>query len=124
MGLSNVLSGGRRGRLAQVGPLDLPGLVALEHVALFDVVEVVEEDAALEPLLHLAHVVLHAPQRSDRRLVDHGAVANDAPLRSTADAAARDHAAGDRPDTRSTEQRANLGLAERRLGLDRPEHAD
>src|SRR5712691_8589391 len=113
----------RSGRL-EVGALDLTRLVRLEHVALFDVVEALEQDAALEALLDLAHVVLDAPQRRDRRLVDDGAVPHDAHLRPPADDTARDHAAGDRADARRAEQRAHLGLAERRLGLDRFQHAD
>ena len=52
--------------------LDLAGLVDLEHVALADVLEVLEHDAALEALLDLAHVVLEAPQRADPAVVDDG----------------------------------------------------
>ena len=53
---------GRRGcgRFAQVCALDLLDLVDLEHVAFLDVVEAVEKDPALEPLLDLADVVLEA----------------------------------------------------------------
>src|SRR5437764_3666037 len=114
----------RRGGRAQIGALDLPRLVALEHVALFDVVEVVEQDPALEALLDLAHVVLDAAKRADRGLVDDGSLADDANLRATPDDAARDHAAGDVAEPRCAEDRAHLGLAERLLGLDRLEHAD
>ena len=42
------------------GTRDFPGLVGLEHVPLFEVVEAVEQDAALESFLHLAHVFLRS----------------------------------------------------------------
>ena len=47
--------------------LDLPRLVDLEDVALLDVLEVREHDAALEARRDLAHVVVEAAQRVDRR---------------------------------------------------------
>src|SRR3954454_4776963 len=114
----------RGGGCAQIGALALPRLVALEHVALFDVVEVVEQDSALEALLDLAYVVLDAAERTDRRLVDDGSVTDDANLRTAADDAARHHAAGDVAEPRRAEDRAHFDLAEDRLGLDRLEHAD
>src|SRR5512134_799276 len=51
--------------------LDLDDLEGLDHVALAHVVVVLEGDAALEALAHLAHVVLLAPQRGHRAGVDH-----------------------------------------------------
>ena len=54
------------------------GLESLEDVAFLHVVEALEEDAALEPLLHLADVVLEALEARDRRLVDDGPLADDA----------------------------------------------
>src|SRR5919202_1968624 len=81
----------------EVGALDLRGLEDLEDVALAQVVEPFEEDAALEAFGHLAHVVLEAAELRDRRLVDDRADADDLP---------------------------HLHLAERLLGLDRAEHAD
>src|SRR5262245_13752429 len=42
----------------------------LDHVADLDVVEALEADAALEPGLDLAHVVLEAAERSDLAFVD------------------------------------------------------
>src|ERR671924_793066 len=118
--------GGSRlgGRRLQVGPLDLARLEDFEDVADLHVVEVREVDAALEALLDLARVVLEALQRVDRRLVDDGPLAEDAHLRAAPDEAARDHATGDRADPRGPERLANLGLADRLLGRDRPEHAD
>src|SRR5438105_2259812 len=63
--------GGRcRGGLREVGPLNLPRLVALEHVAFFDVVEPVEKDAALESLADLARIVLEPLELRDACLVD------------------------------------------------------
>ena len=61
-------AGRRRGRrgVVEVGALDLARLVDLEHVAFLEVVEALEQDAALEALLDLAHVVLEALQLRDR----------------------------------------------------------
>src|SRR5262249_28107307 len=116
--------GGRRGRRRKVGALDLPRLVALEHVAFLHVVEAVEEDSALEAFTDLAHIVLEALQLRDRSLVDHGSVADDPHARAAANDTARDHAAGDRSEPRHLEERTHLRLAQRLLLLDRPEHAD
>src|SRR4029079_12014020 len=104
--------------------LDLPRLEDLEDVALAEVVEAVEEDAALEALGDLAHVVLEAPERRDRRLMDDRAVADDPRARAAADDAARDVAARDRAETRDAEELPHLDLAEHLLGLDRAEHPD
>ena len=106
------------------GALDLARLEDLEDVAFAQVVEALEQDAALEALGHLADVVLEAAERGDSRLVDAGAVAEEADARAAADEPARDHAAGDRAEPRDLEERANLDLADDRLGLDRREHAD
>src|SRR5215210_1612113 len=73
--LAGLRHGGRG--CVQVGALDLAHLVGLEHVAFLHVVEAVEEDAALESFLDLARVVLEALQLRDRRVVDHGAIADD-----------------------------------------------
>src|SRR5690349_3497473 len=67
----------RRRRRVEVGALDLTGLVDLEHVAFLEVVEALEQDAALEALLDLAHVVLEPAELRDARLVDDSAVAKD-----------------------------------------------
>src|SRR6266511_3521622 len=79
-------------------PLNRPGLVGLEHVAFLDVVEAVEEDAALEAFGDLAGVVLEPLQLRDRGLVDDRPVADDAHLCSTPDETGGDHAAGDRSE--------------------------
>src|SRR4051795_12577717 len=73
-------SGRRRGRV-EVGALDLTRFVDLEHVAFPEVVEALEQDAALEALLNLAHVVLEALQLRDLRLVEDRPVADDADAR-------------------------------------------
>src|SRR6186997_234288 len=95
----------RRRRRGEVGALDLAHLVGLEDVAFLHVVEAVEQDAALEPLLDLADVVLEALELRDRAVLDDRAVPNDPNLGATADDAARDLAAGDRPETRDLEER-------------------
>src|SRR5918996_6270191 len=117
---------GRRAavRHLEVGALDLPRLVGFEDVAFLDVVEALEQDAALEALLHLADVVLEALEACDRRLVDDRALADDADLRVPADDAVRDVAAGDHAQARGAEERAHLGLAECLFALLRGEHAD
>src|SRR5437763_5708127 len=121
---AEALGRGRGPRVVrEVGALDLAGLVDLEDVALAQVVEAVEEDAALEALGHLAHVVLEAPELRDRRLVNDGPVADDPNPRATTHDAARDVAAGDRAEPRDAEELPDLGLAERFLVLDRPQHA-
>ena len=112
------------GGLVKRGPLDLARLVGLENVAFLDVVEVVEQDAALEALGDLSCVLLEALELRDRRVVDHGSVAHDAHLRAPPHDARCDHAAGDRAEPRDLEEGAHLGLADDLLGLDGGEHAD
>src|SRR5438552_1412357 len=116
--------GRRRGDLVERRPLDLTRLERLEHVALLDVVEAVEEDAALEPLGDLPRVVLEPLQLRDRRRVDDRAVADDAHPRVAPHDAVGDHAARDRAETRDLEQRPHLGLADRLLGGDGLQLAD
>ena len=79
---------GSAGRLVERRPLDLARLVRLEDVVFLDVVEAVEQDAALEALGHLARVLLEPLQLGDRGVVDDRAVADDAHLRAPADDAA------------------------------------
>src|SRR5438034_974498 len=93
-------------RLVQQAP-DLP--------ALAQVVEAVEQDAALEALDHLARVLLEALELRDRRLLDHGAVADHTDTGVPADDAVRHHAAGDRAEPRDAEELPHLGLADRLL---------
>src|SRR6185295_9934221 len=66
-------------------PRHFDDLVDLELVALFDVVEVLERQAALEAALHFAHVVLEALQRVELTVVDHDAVAQKAHARAALD---------------------------------------
>src|ERR687887_1933081 len=117
---------GRRLRrlFREVGALDLARLEDLEDVALAEVVEALEQNPALEALGDLAHVVLEALELRDRRLVDDGAVAHDSRAGATADDVAGDVGAGDRAQSRDAEELPHLGLAERLLRLDGPEHAD
>src|SRR5206468_4262252 len=90
----------------------------------FDVVEAVEQDPALEAFLDLADVVLEALQLRDRRLDDHGAVADEANLRAAPDDALGHVRAGDRPEARDAEELPHLRLADRLLGRDGREHPD
>src|SRR4051794_15783992 len=84
--------------------LDLAGLVGLQHVALLDVLEVREHDAALEAGRDLAHILVEALERVDRRVVDDRAVAHHADAAAAADRPVGDVAAGDRADARGAER--------------------
>src|SRR5262245_46971254 len=66
-----------------------------DDIADLDVIELLEPDAALEPALHFADIVLEAAQRSDLALVDHDVVAQQPRLRVTR---ARDASLGDDAD--------------------------
>src|SRR5581483_5440702 len=115
---------GCTGRLVERRALDLTRLEDLEYVALAQVVEPVEEDAALEALAHLADVVLEAAELRDGGLVDPRSLAEDAHVRAAAHDAARDHAACNRAEPRDAEQCTHLHLTEDRLGLDRRQQPD
>src|SRR5690242_11147556 len=69
-----------------------------DHVADLDVVELLEADAAFETRLHLARVVLEAPERADFSGVHHDVVAQQARLRvaRARDPSLGDHAPGNR----------------------------
>src|SRR5512132_4722784 len=69
---------------------DLSDLVRLDDVAFLDVVEVFDPDSALEPLAHLADVVLDAAERADPAVVRDDAVADDAGPRVADDRALQD----------------------------------
>src|SRR5216117_800873 len=69
-------------------PGDLLRTVALDHVVDFDVVEVLDADAALEALAHFTRVVLEALERRNRALVHLDAIAHDAHPRLPIDDAA------------------------------------
>ena len=85
----------------------------LDDVADLEVVELVEADAALEPGLHLARVVLESPQRSDLAFVDDDVVSEEACLgvAGARDAPLGDHAAGDGAELRDLEDVPDLGDA-------------
>src|SRR5688572_5199194 len=85
-----------------------------DHVAHLQVVVVLQADAALEPGLDLAHVVLEAPQRGDLAFEYHDVVAEQPCLRlaGSRNAAIGDHAPGDRPDLRYLEDLAHFGAAD------------
>src|SRR3954454_4494324 len=103
--------------------LHLPRLEDLEHVALADVGEARQHDAALEPGQDLADIVVDPPQRPDRGLPDDGAVADDPHARVAAHDAVADVGAGDRADPRGAEGLADLDGADRVLDLLGREHA-
>ena len=68
----------------------------LDDVALFEVLELGDLNAALEALRDFAHVVFKSPQAFDLAVEDDGRIADDARLRI-----ARDLAAGDVRSRRS-----------------------
>ena len=86
----------RNGRSTLAG--DLLHDVALEDVALFDVVELVDGHAALVVLRDLLDGVLEALQRADLALVDDDVVAQHAHLAVARDLAVLDIAARDGAD--------------------------
>src|SRR6476661_10977906 len=83
------------GRLGDGRSTDRLGGEALEHVALDDVARRGEADAALEPGLDLADVVLEPAERVDLVGGDHLAAAPDAHAPGADDAAVGDVRAGD-----------------------------
>src|SRR5262245_25839716 len=99
------------------GALDLDDLEGLDHVALAHVVVVLERDAALEALTHLARVVLLAAQRGDRAGVDHLRVAQEARLTGAEDAPVQHEAAADVAELRGLEDAPDLGVAADLLAL-------
>src|SRR5947207_10924869 len=94
----------------------LPEVVRLDDVALLEVLEVGQADAALVARLHLADVVLEALERSDGAVPDHDPVAQEADLRAARDRAVADVAAGNLADPRHREDLPHLGFARDHFG--------
>src|SRR5215212_7889396 len=104
-------------------PRDLDYLVELQYVALLDVVEVLDTDAALEALAHRADIVLEALERADRAVVHDRTIAHNAHTVVARDLAPGDVAARDRADPRYPEGLAHLGRRRLVLGSLGGEHA-
>src|SRR3546814_6199145 len=98
-------------------------LERLDDVALLQVLEVAEADAALEAGVDLAHVVLEATQRVDGALPDDRALPQEADLGVPGDGAVEHHAAGDATDAGHGEDLSHLGLAGDHLFVLGGEHA-
>src|SRR5499425_2164986 len=111
-----------RPRLEQAGP-GLLDLEVLDDVEVLEVGEPLDTDAALEALLHLAHVVLEPLQAGHLACAHLLALADDAHLRPTAHEAVEHGHAGDRPQPRHVEGVAHLGPAQLLLGPDGLEQA-
>src|SRR5687768_8820813 len=109
---------------SEFGRGDLLDDVALDLVAVLDVVEVLEPDAALEALAHLGDVVLEAAQRPDGALPGDDAVADEPRARVAPDDAVEHAAARDDARLRHAEGLEDERLAQNLLGLDLVEHAD
>src|SRR5215212_859571 len=92
-------------------PRDLDDLEGLQDVALFDVVEVLDADAALEALADRAYVVAETLQGGDVALVDHGSVAHHANAIVARDLTPGHVAARDGTHARNPEESAHLGSA-------------
>src|SRR6185312_1282976 len=93
-------------------PRDLLDAIRLDQVAYFDVVEILDADAALEPFADFAHVVLEALERRQRAVVGFDAVANHADAPRARDDPAAHEAARDRADLGDLEDLPHLGLAQ------------
>src|SRR5205823_408424 len=88
------VSGHERRRRRRSGAGYLAFLVRLDDVALLEILEVREADAALEAGLYLADVVLEPLQRRDRAGPDDHAVAEEPALAPTGDGAVAHVATG------------------------------
>src|SRR5438093_4431188 len=93
------------------GAGDFPELVGLDDVALLEVLEIAEADAAFEALLHLAGIVLEPLERGDRPVPDDDAVAQEPDPPAPSDHAVLHVAAGHPADTRDGENLADLVVA-------------
>src|SRR5581483_2455587 len=82
------------------GTGDLLELIGLDDVALLEVLEVGEPNAALEAGRHRARVVLEPLERLDRAVPDDDALAQEPHARAARDDAVGDVATRDLPDAR------------------------
>src|SRR5947209_17462027 len=103
---------------------DLPLLVGLDHVALLEVLEVRQADAALEAALDLACVVLEPLEGRDRALPYDYPVAQESHLGAAGDDAVGHVAAGDGAHARHPVDDPHLGVAGDDLLVLGGEHAD
>src|SRR4030042_2983900 len=101
---------GLRGRGS--GRPDLFDEVGLQEVALLEVLELLQGDAALQVLLDLGGVVLQALERGHAPLVDDLLVADDPNLGVAADLAVRHQTAGDLTDLGDLEHFTDFGPAQ------------
>src|SRR5437763_10539314 len=102
-------------------------LVRLDDVALLEVVEVLQADAALEALVDFLHVVLETAQRGDAAGEDRLRVAQQPYERGPRDIAVGYRRPGDGPELGLVEERLHLGMAEDRLlddGLEQAFHGE
>src|SRR5690606_14742194 len=105
-------------------PRDLAELVGLDDVALLEVLEVGEADAALVAGGDLGDLVLDALERLDLALPDHRALTEEAHLGATGDDAVQHVATGDPTHGRHPEDLAHLGVARDHLFVLRREQAE
>src|SRR6187397_2970286 len=105
-------------------PSDLALFEGLDQVALLEVLEVGQADAALEALTDLPSIFLEPLERVDAALPDDDALAQEADLRAAGDDTRAHAATGDEADARDAEDLAHLGLARDDLFELRCEHAD
>src|SRR6185503_6408075 len=91
-------------------PLDLFHPERLDPVAHFEIVEVLDPDAALETFPDLSHIVLEAFEAGERAGVHRGAVAGDPGLGGPLNGSAAYHAPGDGADLAHLEELEHLSL--------------
>src|SRR5688572_18584128 len=108
-------SEGRRskveGRMLRQHAFQFLDLVAFDDVPDFDVLELLDADAALEALANLGNIVLEVPERGDLALVNDTVVAQQADIGRSRDDAIDDHATGDRARLRHLERVPDLGAS-------------
>src|SRR5438876_12205387 len=103
----------RKRRAALQFSLHLAGLVALQHIALLDVVVAVDAHAAFLASADLLGVVFEALEFLEAAvLLDDNPPAGHADLAVALDHAIRDITSGDHAHLGNLEHRANLGVAE------------
>src|SRR3989442_14018781 len=98
--------------------------VALDLVADFDIVKVLQTDTTLEAFANFGSVFLKATQRGDVTFPTHDAVADQARARVALHDSVDDHATGDHAHPWHSEGFADVGLAENLFFFDLLEHAD
>src|SRR5262249_59108216 len=102
-------------RMLLEGPRDFFGCGALDDVVRLHAFDPLDADAALEPLEHLADIVLEALERGHGALAEQGVASLDSYPRRANDLALDDRAAIDRAHLGAGEELLHLGSIMHRL---------